>query len=617
MTAIKKQSYLERDFTSIRKDLIDILKIYYPDQFKDFNTVGPGMAMVDLLAFISDNLSFYIDKKFNEQFLDGLSERVSAYRLAKTFGFKPPGFRPAVSLCDISIEVPLTASGPDTSYLPLIRQGMQIKGGAQIFEIVDEVDFSNDFSVNGVANRKIEPIFNANQDILRYRILKREIIRAGTTKIFKKEIGESDANTPFLDITLSENNVLEVVSVIVKSGTGLINDPTFEEFSDFDSRYFEVDELAEDKVFLIDDTVPSVNGIKSGKQTNITRKFTKEFMADGTCKLTFGNGITNGDAYESYLSKIDIGEEGDIKLQNVFDNPILGERLPSNSTLYIKYRIGGGSNSNVGSNVLQQVGNVNAVILGSDATTNQSVISSIRANNVVPAIGGSNQLSVDEIKYLISSNFAAQKRCITLDDYISRAYQLPGKFGAPFRIHGVVDDNKIKLYILSKDANGKILTTSTNIIKNNIIDYLSAFRSVNDFVEINDGKVINISIETDLFVNKSFNANEVKVNAINAIKDFFDINKWQMNQRIYVSQITDILREVPGVINVVDIRIFNMNNGNYSDILISQATGDRTTADNGKTFKTQIDFVDNAVFSTPISIFEVRYPDSDILVRIS
>jgi hypothetical protein len=181
-------NYTSRDYASIRQDLINYLKTFFPDQWQDFNVASPGMAMVELNAYVGDLLSYIADKKFNEMFLDGLTERVSAYRMAKTFGYKIPGVRPAISLADISVEVPVTADGPDLNYTPVIRDGMQVKGAGQVFEAIYSIDFSQDYNEEGVPNRIIEPILNGNQDIIKYRITKREKIQAGATKILKREV---------------------------------------------------------------------------------------------------------------------------------------------------------------------------------------------------------------------------------------------------------------------------------------------------------------------------------------------------------------------------------------------------------------------------------------------
>ena len=610
------QNYISRDYQTIRAELIELLKVHFPDQYQDFNSVSIGMSLVELLAYVSDILSYHTDKKFNELFLDGVTERTSVFRLAKTFGYKPVGFRPALTIADITVEVPTTANGPDYDYLPLVRAGMQIKGGSQVFETINDTNFASDFSEDGVANRKIEPVFNSNQDILRYIITKREKIKAGSTIVYKQEITTDDASKPFFEVYLPQKDVLEIISIIVKPGINLVTPPTFTEFSDDTIRYYEVDELAQKTVFVDDDSEPNVNGIHAGHYIEVSQRFIKEFMADGSCKITFGGGTPDYDAYEYYLSNLAI-DDNNIDLGDIFNNSALGTKLPANSTLYVKYRTGGGTLSNIGANVLTQIGNVEAVIQGTDETQVQSVANSIKAINPLPALGGADLQSVEEIKYNIAANFASQKRCVTLDDYITRAYSMPGKYGAPFRIHGKVEDNKVKLYILSKGADGKLISNSTSIIKNNLVEYLIPYRMINDFIEINDGKVVNIQIEADLFTDKTYNANEVKLNAINTIKKYFDLDKWQFNQHIYVSQIVDILRDVPGIINVVDIRIFNLEGGEYSNVLTSQATGQRTSILNTGVFRTQMEYINNAIFSTPISMFEIRNPSSDILVRIA
>jgi len=613
-------NYLSSDFQTIRTDLINYLKAFYPEQWQDFNVASPGMALLDLNAYVGDLLSYSIDKKYNELFLDGVQQRSAVYRMAKTMGFKVPGVRPALTIVDIIVEVPTTTDGPDYNYTPVLRPGLQIGGGGQTFETVNEVDFSSDFSEDGKANRTVQPVLNGNQDLIKYRILKRELVKAGITRVLKVEV-VSGNEKPFMQVTLPENNVLEIVDVIVETGVGLSKTPTYEDYHDNDKRYWEVDYLATDRIFVEDDNEPSVNGVKIGKYLQVSKRFIKEFMSDGTCKLTFGGGSENYDSYEEYLQGLTnvscCNLNTSLNVSSLLLNPALGVMVPGNSTIYIKYRIGGGSLSNVGSNVLQSVGNVTGVILGSDANINQTVLSSIRATNPIPAIGGRGLPTVSEIKNFIASNFASQDRCVTLEDYISRAYQIPGKFGAPFRIHGEVNDNKVILYFLTKDANDKLNTVSTGEVKRNLAEYLLPYRMINDFVEINDGKFVNLEIQADLLTDKTYNGSEIKLNAILKIKDFFNIDNWQMNQHIYVSQLTDILREVPGVINVVDIRFYNMEGGLYSSILCSQATGQGTEDLVQGVYKTQIEFIDNTIFSTPVSMFEVRYPEKDIRCRIA
>jgi len=224
-------------------------------------------------------------------------------------------------------------------------------------------------------------------------------------------------------------------------------------------------------------------------------------------------------------------------------------------------------------------------------------------------------LSVNELKQYIGANYSAQNRCVTLDDYISRAYQIPGKYGRPFRIHGEVNDNKIIMYILSLNADGKIALTSTNIIKNNLAAFLSNYRMVNDFIEINDAFVINFGIDVSLLVNSSYNPSEVKAEAISLLKDYFNINNWQINQRIYISKIVDLLVEIPGVINVIDIKFKNITGAGYSSITSNQADG-ATIITPGSTIVTkQMTPINNEILSNQKTILELRYPDSDISIN--
>lgn len=612
-----KQSYINRDFNSIRAELVDLLRVYYPDQYQDFNVTSAGMSMVDLLAYVSDTLSYNTDKKFNELFLDGVTEREAVFRLAKTLGYKPSGNRPAITLVDITISVPPTATGPNVSYLPVFRQGLQVKGNGQVFETSYDCDFSSDFSENGVANRIILPVFNANQDIIRYNVTKREIVKAGTTVIFQKNISPNDASTPFLEVFLPETNVLEVISVINKSPQGFQQAPTYQEFNDPVMKYWEVEYLAQDKLFVEDTAVAPVNGIMSGYYMDIPQRFMKEFMSDGRCKLTFGGGVNNYLAYQNYLSNITIYDDGLIDVADVLNNDALGTKLLPTSTLYAKYRVGGGSSSNVGVGSLTQVSNISANFQGTDQNIIQNIIATTQVNNPLPAIGGADLQTVDEIKFYASSNYASQDRCVTLQDYIARVNQMPGMFGSPFRTWGKLEDNKVKLYILSKDANGKLVSTSNSVVKSNIASYLVPYRMLNDYIEINDGQVVNLQCEVDLFIDRNFNSNEVKMNAINAIKDFMDINKWTFNQNIYVSQIVDILRGISGIINVVDIRFYNMEGGNYSNVIVSQAVNDRLPVVGTTVYRTQVEYIDNTIFATSVSMWEIKYPDKDIMVRVA
>jgi hypothetical protein len=262
---------------------------------------------------------------------------------------------------------------------------------------MDEIDFSSDFSSTGSANRIVSPVFNANQDILRYDITKREIVKAGTTVIYKKDISADEAATPFFEIVLPETNVLEILSVINKAGQGYLSNPTYQELNDPNLKYYEVDYLAQSQVFVEDLNVAPLNGVYAGKWLDVPQRFSKEYMSDGRYKLTFGGGVNNYVAYENYLSNINIYDNGLIDVSDVLNNDSLGTKLLPNSTLYIQYRIGGGSISNVGAGALTNVGNVSANFTGTDPNIIQNILSTIQIANPLPGYGGTEPQSVEEI----------------------------------------------------------------------------------------------------------------------------------------------------------------------------------------------------------------------------
>ena len=277
-------------------------------------------------------------------------------------------------------------------------------------------------------------------------------------------------------------------------------------------------------------------------------------------------------------------------------------------TMYVKYRVGGGADSNVGPNVLTSLGEVFMDTPGEDPTINQNVRNSLEVNNPLPAIGGKEQPSLNEIRNLVKYNFSSQNRCVTVKDYLSRISLMPGKFGIPFRTGVWEQRNKVNVTILALDANSKLTNTSTSTLKDNIAEYLSDYRMLNDYVTIKDGRIINLSFEISLFTDKSTSKGEIMADVIETVDDYFDINKWEMGENVYLAQLIENINNVGGVLNVTDIKIFNKVGGKYSLNEISQPYSDDASK--------QIDISDDyTLFGEPDAMFEVKYPNKDILVR--
>ena len=285
----KQIAYTERDFLGIRNELLRLTNTYYPDLIQNANDASIYSVFLDLNAAVADNLNFQIDRTFQETVLQFAEERSSLYNLARTYGLKVPGNRPSVTVGDLSVVVPALGDKEDFKYLGLLRAGAQFNGGGQIFELVDDCDFSSPYSVEGIPNRTKIPNFDANGILVNYTLTKREVLVNGTTKIFKKEILDSD-NKPFFKLFLPEKNIISVTSIIQKSGVGYQSLPNSSEFiSPLVNKWYEVDALAQNEVFIEDPSSPPDNvGIKVGKYVTAPQRFVTEYTPEGFFFLTFG-----------------------------------------------------------------------------------------------------------------------------------------------------------------------------------------------------------------------------------------------------------------------------------------------------------------------------------------
>ena len=602
----RKINYNARNFAEIREELIGFIRQYYPDVLSDFNDASVGMMMLELNAAVADVLSFHTDRMFQETQLDYAQERKSVLAMARTFGLKVPGKRPSISVVDFSVTAFIDGDTFDIDYAPIIREGAQVIGAGKVFETVDDIDFTSPFTTGGLPNRLVVPNVDSNGNLQNYTLTKREIVLNGTTKIFKRTLSIDDVK-PFLEVFLPDDDVLSIDSVITLEGTDYTKNPNINQFLNPDLRWYEVDALAEDKIFVVDNTKNSDNsGIKPGKFLKVDKRFIIEKTDNGFTKLIFGGGTQDID------SLTDFGLEGNLvdKIGDFINNLSLGKTVTPNQTLFVQYRTGGGSNSNLGPNSLTSTGFVNMVIGdGTDTAKKTTVINSLSVNNPAPCMGGRDEPSAEEIRNLIRYNYAAQNRAVTIKDYQSRIALMPGEFGVPFRSGVYEEQNKIKVAILALDANSKLSNISTNTLRGNIAEYLSDYRMLNDYIEIGNGKIINLGFEVDLFINKEYPQSQITTEVINSITSYMDINSHEMGENIYLSQLMENINNVGGVLNVVDLRIFNKVGGTYSLNEIAQPFSDEATK--------QIDLLgEYTLFGDPISMFEVKEPSIDISCRV-
>jgi hypothetical protein len=600
----KKISYATRDFAGLRQELVNLTNDYYPELIKNTNDASIFSVLLDLNAAVADNLHFHIDRVWQETMLDFAQQRQSLFHIAKTYGLRIPGNRPSVALCDFSINVPIAGDKEKTEYLGLLKAGAQVSGGGQIFETLEDVDFSNPFNSKGEPNRLKIPNFDGNNKLVSYTITKREAVVNGVSRIYRRVVTELDQK-PFLKLYLPEQNVLGIVSIIHKEGTSFGSNPTSSEFTSSTNKWYEVKSLMEDKVFIKDPTkISDKDNFIPGTYLSVTNKFMTEYTPEGYYSMTFGSGTIDP------MANLDNFITGNLKvsLGSYLNNVSLGAVPKSNSTMFVKYRIGGGKNSNLGVNVINSIDNIEFNVNGPVSTVNSQVIQSLRVTNVTPAIGGADQPTIDEIRNMISYNFAAQNRAVTLNDYKSVIENMPPTFGAAAKVNVMEEDNKVKIKLLSYDADGNLTDVVSNTLKDNVTEYIAQYRMINDFVEIQSGEVIDLGLEIDVVIDRNELESDVIKSIIEKTISYFAIEKRKMGDPLFTGELLKEIGSTTGVVNVVDVRVFNKTGGEYSQAEVSQ------------TYKTpetkEILQADMTVYMKSNQIFQIRFPNKDIKVRV-
>jgi len=603
--AQQKISYTVRDFAAIRQELINYTKTYYPDLIDNFNDASVFSVFLDLNAAVADNLHYHIDRSIQETVLQYAQQRSSIYNIARTYGLKIPGQRPSVALVDFSITVPALGDKEDERYLGILRRGSQVNGSGQVFETVYDINFASPFNEDGFPNRLKIPNFDANNNLINYTITKRETIVNGITKVFKRVISPNDVR-PFFEFFLPEKNVLGITPIIQREGTAYSNVPTAQEFLSPNGRWYEVPALAESRVFIPDPSKPSDDpAIKVGTYIETQDRFITEYTPEGFLKITFGGGTNTAEDQLRQFTTLDVP----LKIQRYQNNSMsLGNTPQANTTLFIQYRIGGGIATNLGVNVINQIGAVDFSVVGPSDIINNQVINSLACNNVTASIGGAGYPSTEEVRNYVTFNFAAQNRAVTIHDYEAIIRNMPGEFGAPAKVAITENNNKINVQILSYDSTGNLTSDVSQTLKYNIAEYLSNYRMINDYVTVGSAEVIDLGLDISVVLDSSQNQGVVISNIIDKTTTFFSSTVRGLGQNILLSELNRIVQAENGVISVTDISVFGKVGGQYSSAETSMPYSNSVTK--------QISLTDNTIFAQPNQIYQVRFPSKDIVVRV-
>jgi hypothetical protein len=614
--AIKRDiKYVNKDFSTLRASLIDYAKTYFPTTYNDFSPSSPGMMFMEMAAYVGDVMSFYLDNQIQETYLQYARQTDNLFELAYMFGYKPNVTGVATTTIDFYQQIPSKLSAsvyvPDFDYCLLVGDNAVVSSTSNNetrFLVQDSVDFSVSSSQDPT---EVTIFQTAGSDPVSYLLKKsRQAISATINSV------DLTFTTPvqFDTRVLNAENIIGILDAVDSDG----------------NNWYEVDYLAQDAIYTgIKNTNPNDPNRTSGNADTpyilqlqqVQRRFATRFLDSGSLQIQFGAGTAN-DTDENIVpnpNNVGLGlpfEQS--KLTTAFSptNFVFTKTYgiaPSNTVITLRYLTGGGVSANVPSNDLTTItGNINFLNPNLNPTTANTYRASLAVNNPEAAVGGQDGDSIEEIRQNTLSNYQTQLRNVTQDDYLVRALSMPAKYGVISKAY--IEQTKVAnlqpgeipstldLYVLTFNRN-KQLVNASNALKQNLNTYLSQYRIIGDSVRIKDAFVINIGVNFDITVAPNYNSNEVILAAITAVKEYFNVNNWQINQPILLKNLSLLIDNVDGVQTVKNVEVVNL-------------TGESLGYSN-YSYDTKGATIDNVVYpSIDPMIFEVKYPDVDIKGRV-
>ena len=605
--------YVDRDFTSLRNSLINYAKTYFPNTYNDFTPASPGMMFMEMAAYVGDVLSFYVDNQFQETFIQYSRQTQNLYDLAYMLGYKPKATNAATVDIELYQQLPATLSGsvtvPDFSYALQVPANTTIAStlnSSLQFLIPDKTNFAFSSSMDPTE----VTVYQTAAGVPTYYLIKK--VRSAISATVKSTSFSFTSPVPFDSRNITDTNIIGILD-ITDSTTGDI--------------WYEVDYLAQDAIFetLTNANPNDPNYLQNPDVANLLRiksvqnRFATRFLDKSTLQIQFGSGNPS-DTTEVIIPNPDnVGlglPDNQSKLTTAYapTNFIFTNTYgisPSNTTLIVRYLVGGGVESNAQANVLQTINTNNVTFVNSSlANSNlaQQIFNTLLATNPNAASGGSDGDDINELRQNSLGSFQGQLRSVTFDDYVVRSLSLPSEYGTVAKVYATKPNaasrsiSTVDLYVLSYN-NSKQLVNASAGLKRNLNTYLSQYKMINDSIGIRDAFIINIGIDFEIITLPGSNSDEVLLKCITALRDIFNIDKWQINQPILLRTLFVTLDAIQGVQTVKAINIVNKTDSNlgYSNYAydISAATAN------------------NVIYpSLDPMIFELKYPNTDIQGKV-
>jgi len=650
----KDVRYLNKDFGAFREGLIEFAKTYYPNTYNDFNEASPGMMFIEMASYVGDVLSYYVDSQFKEMLLAYAEETKTIYEMAQVYGYKPKITRPSFTNVDVFQTVPATGTGtsvkPDMNYTLTLNEGSQLtSNNGTVFRTLEDCNFKFSSSFDPLTIDVYE--INQTTKVPSFYLLKKSVrISSGTIKSETFPFGAAES---YPRIKLAESDVIEIISVTDSDSNAWYEVP----FLAQDTTFIEMENTSANDPSLVqyNDTVPYLLKLKK-----TPRRFITYIIQDGSTELRFGSGISDSPDEEIIPNPNSVGSSlpgSPTFLDTYFDpaNFLKTEaygQAPANTTLTVKYSYGGGIGDNVAAGTITDITNIGFTqeTTGLDADLVTSTQNSVAVTNPYPATGGKSAESTTEIKNNALAFFQAQGRTVTKEDYITRTYAMGNKYGAVAKAYIVQDEQlnipsmqketsdgsnifidernldqlktkdiqssikrlpnpmALNLYTLGYDGNKKL--TQLNVaVKENLKTYLGQYRLVTDAINIKNAWIINIGVKFAFIARRGYNKSEITLRCIERIKEFFDVDRWQINQPIVIAELAAAISNVDGVGAVVPPKDDNIQK---HPVLITnkwQTSGGYS----GNVYDINYATKDGIVYpSLDPSIFELKYPDADV-----
>ena len=604
LKSVRQRKYLNKSFDGLRQDIVEHARSYYDDKIRDFSESGLGGVLVDLAAFVGDNLSFYLDHQFSELSTEDATENVNVERLLREAGVDITGASPAIVAATFFVEVPAEPDGyggmrPMESALPVVHDDTiaMADNGTQ-FVLLDPLDYSERNKRGDLVATVQFGDVNSSGVPQTYILSRTGICMSGFRT--QESFPISADFVPFREITLGNPNVTEVIHVGDSDG----------------NTYYEVGQLTQDVVYkgvlnqnedgeLVKENLAIIPApYRFIKRTSLGSRLTTMVFGGGSADTLEDDVIPDPSEFALPIYGKKTFTRNAIDPSSLLRTRTLGVAA-TNTTLTVTYQYGGGLSHNVAAESITTISTLRMSFPGlPSAATASTVRSSADVRNFKSASGGEDPPDIDDLRELVPAIRNAQSRIVTKEDLLTRVYTLPANFGRVFRAGIRSNPNNplvTELYIISRDEESR-LVISPDTLKKNLARYLNQYRMISDAIDIYDAKVVNLKLSFQISVDPAMpNKNLVLQSILQKLKKMFDIKNFHLDQPIVLSDVRNVIYNTTGVVSVNEVKFTSQSGrrgtNTYSDYVYDVDSNTRR----------------DLIIPPAGGIFEVRFPDMDIV----